>query len=171
VRCLTVSPVALCFIATLPVLIASTPAAAGLSACNHLVVANTSVQGADGTGSTSVLLVNVGSRRCALEGYPSIQFYEPRYTHLVGRDVHGATMEYAAPAPKRVTLGPGTVASFGVSWSNDPQPHQACSRTQWMNVVIADHGQLSFQTSLNAVPCGSEIWVTPIEAGGLPKIP
>jgi hypothetical protein len=136
----------------------------------NLVYAATSVQGANGVESTSILLVNVGVR-CVFKGYPTIQFSEPRFPALVGHDVHAATTEYASPKPTRVTLGNGMVASVGVSWRNVPQPHQVCATTRWVNVVLPVGRQLFFETSLAAVNCGTAIWVTPIEAGGLPKTP
>jgi uncharacterized protein DUF4232 len=166
-----VAMVLLWAVATLPFLSSSTSAAAAkLPQCMNLVVAATSVQGTQQVGSTSILLVNVGGR-CVFEGYPTIQFSEPRFTHLIGHDIHRATVEYASPKPKRVTLGNGMVASIGVSWGNVAPPHQVCSLTRWMNVVLPVGRQLFFETSLVAMPCGSAIWVTPIEAGALPKTP
>jgi hypothetical protein len=153
--------------------IALVPVRAGATAspprCRQLVVASTTVEGADGVGSVTILLANVGGR-CELQGYPTVQFFESRFTHLIGHDIHRATMVFAAPAPNRVTLARGSVASIGVSWSNDPKVHQTCSRTQWANVVLPSAGRLNFQPSLNAVPCGNDIWVTPIEAGARPKL-
>jgi hypothetical protein len=157
-----------CVLALAPVL--SSAASTALSSaptCTRLAVATTTVEGADGVGSTTILLVNVGGR-CELSGYPVVQFFEPRFNHLVGRDLHRSTMVFASPAPKRVTLAHDGVASVGVSWSDDPRAHQTCSRTQWVNVVMPSSGQLNFQPSLNAVPCGTDVWVTPIEAGPRP---
>jgi uncharacterized protein DUF4232 len=169
VKRVTWATVALCFVASLPITLAATPALASSPSCAHLVVAATSVEGADGVGSVAILLVNVGGR-CVVEGYPTVQFFEPRFTHLIGRDLHRATMVYASPPPTRVTLGHGMVASIGVSWSNDPQRHQICSRTQWLNVVLPVKSRLNFQPSLNAVPCGNDVWVTPVELGTQPRI-
>jgi hypothetical protein len=156
-------------VSVVPVLARSTVALASTPECANLVVASTTVEGADGVGSVAIVIANVGGR-CELEGYPTVQFFEPRFARLIGRDIHRATMVYAAPKPKRVTLTHGMDASFGVSWSNDPQAHQTCSRTQWANVVLPDTRRLNFQPSLNAVPCGDVVWVTPIELGAQPKI-
>jgi hypothetical protein len=173
VKRVAIAAVVLSIAATLPVASASTSAAAAtkkLPQCMNLVVAATSVQGTSAVGSTSILMVNVGVR-CVFEGYPTIQFYEPRFPQMVGRDVHGATTEYASPKPTRVILGYGMVASVGVSWSNQAKPHEVCSQTHSMNVILPNRRQEFFETTLLAAPCGDAIWVTPIEAGALPKIP
>jgi hypothetical protein len=167
---LAINVVVTCVLSLVPTLSGTSLAAAQSNpTCTQLVVAATSVGGADGVGSVTIVLVNAGGR-CGLLGYPTIQFFEPSSTHLVGHDVHRATMVFAEPVPRRVTLARGAVASVGVSWSDDPQAHQTCSRTRWVNVVMPSSTQLNYQPSLNALPCGSAIWVTPIEAGVRPRL-
>jgi hypothetical protein len=170
VKKIAISVVVGCVLALAPLLAsAASTALSSVPTCTHLAVAATTVEGADGVGSTTIILVNVGGR-CDLFGYPVVQFFEPKFSHLVGHDLHRSTMVFASPTPKRVALAHDGVASVGVSWSDDPQPHQICSRTQWANVVMPSSGQLNFQPSLNAVPCGTDVWVTPIEAGARPTI-
>jgi hypothetical protein len=79
-------------------------------------------------------------------------------------------MVFAEPAPRRVTLGRGDVASVGVAWNDNPNPHQSCPSTQWINVVLTQSvNHLNYEPPTNATPCGNNIWVTPIEAGASPK--
>lgn len=148
---------------------ASAAAAPSASTCDHLVVAMTSVGGGDGAGYVTVLFVNVGAR-CTMRGFPSVMFFSPQVGHLTGRDVRRSSMIFREPAAHRVTLARGGVASVGVSWQNDPIPHQSCPRTQWANVVMPDARRSNFQPSISARPCGSAIWMTPFETGAQPSL-
>jgi hypothetical protein len=167
--CVLSSGAALSFIVIPPVRAGATSSTADIPSCNHLVVASTPVEGADGAGYMTILFVNLGSR-CVLTGYPSVQFFEPRATHLIGHDVHLASMVFAEPAPSRVALANGMVASIGVTWQDDPKRNQSCRSTQWANVVLPSKDRQNFQPSVNAKPCGSDVWVTPFETRAQPKL-
>jgi len=129
----------------------------------------TSVGGGDGAGYVTVLFVNAGGR-CSMRGFPTVQFYSTRVAHLVGHDVHRSSMIFREPVARRVTLAHDCVASVGVSWQNDPTPHQSCPRTEWANVVVPDGRHSNFQPSISARPCGNAIWITPFEAGPQPSL-
>lgn len=152
-----------------PLSSATAGAAPSASTCDHLVVAMTSVGGGDGAGYVTVLFVNVGAR-CTLRGFPTVMFFAPQVDRLIGRDAHRSSMIFREPAARLVSLAHGGVASVGVSWQNDPTPHQSCPRTQWANVVMPDARHSNFQPSISARPCGSAIWITPFETGAQPSL-
>jgi hypothetical protein len=155
-------------VAFVPAVASASRAVAPPPSCTHLVVATSTVEGADGAGYATVLFVNTGAT-CELEGYPTVKFFVTKASHLIGHDIHHASMVFAEPSPHRVILARGVVASVGVTWQDDPQPHQSCSTASWINVVLPGPNRENYQPSINAKPCGSNVWVTNFESGARPR--
>jgi hypothetical protein len=154
--------------AFVPVFTRGAGAGAITPSCTRLVVGTSTVEGTDGSGYLTILFANAGAT-CQLEGFPSVHFFEPNITHLVGHDVHRSSMVFASPGPRRIVLTRGKVASVGVTWNDDPKAGQGCPSTQWLNVVLPGPNRENYQPSLNAKPCGTALWVTPFESGAQPE--
>jgi hypothetical protein len=138
-------------------------------ACTNLVVAASSSLGAGGTGAVIILVANAG-KRCRLEGYPKVVFYN---IHGVGVDsinLHQPSMRFGEPTPKLITLPSSSVASFGVSWADNGNNNEKCPAAAWTDVSLPTgigsfHG---YPGLAQAAPCGGTLYVTPLEAGAVP---
>jgi hypothetical protein len=85
------------------------------------------------------------------------------------RDLHAPSMLFAEPRVATLTLSRGSVATFGVSWADNPVGKQTCPLTARAVVVLSKGiGNIWGEVPINSVPCGGTLWVTPIESGAWP---
>jgi hypothetical protein len=159
-------------IALTPILVSGTSAnATKTNGCSHLVVGATEVAGALGTGGMSFLVANLGGR-CTVEGYPIVNFFSSHGSEIDRKDLHQSSMLFAEPSPRLITLTHGAVASFGVSWGDNPvgtETIKSCPRTAWANVRLASGiGVFDASPAVNAAPCGGWLIITPLEIGPEP---
>ena len=113
--------------------------------------------------------VNRGNR-CRIKGYPSVTFVDPSDLGADAHDLHRSSMIFAEPKAEVVTLGRGGVATFGVSWSDNPIGTQACPVTARAQIQLRQGiGSLWGLVPINPSPCGGTLFVTPIESGTWPR--
>jgi hypothetical protein len=114
-------------------------------------------QGAAGTLSGRLILVNKSQRACRMRGFPKGFFIGtngmPINTHITHRQ-----------SPRRnVRVGPGEAAAFGLSWSDVPRGNNPCPRARWL--MIQPPGiaaRRSVAVHFGSTPCGGRLQVGPI---------
>lgn len=125
--------------------------------------------GAAGSGGMAFDVVNRGAR-CRIGGYPNVTFLNASALAVDNHDVHDPSMLFAEPREATVTLARGSVATFGVSWADNPIGKQTCPPTARALVVLSRGvGNLWGEVPINSQPCGRTLWVTPIESGAWPR--
>ena len=141
--------------------------------CTHLQVAAEGSEGAAGTGAVIVLLANPGVV-CKVMGFPTVVFYNSRGIAVDSRNDHVSSMLFANPSAKVVVLRRGMVASFAISWSNNPVVYKSprsdtCPSAAWMQVSLRGGVRSSIGSpAIEAAPCGGGLTVTAIQAGVTP---
>lgn len=137
--------------------------------CSHLLVAAEGSEGALGNGGDVVILANPGAV-CRVKGFPTVTFYNNRGIAVTTRNFHQQSMLFSNPTAKTVVLQRGTVASFAISWSNNPVGSTKCLNAAWMQVSLRGGiGSISGSPAIQASPCGGTLVVTAIQAGATPK--
>jgi hypothetical protein len=125
---------------------------------------------AAGNGAMAFDVVNSGAS-CRLEGYPSVAFFDAKGRAVDKRDFHNSSsMTFAEPRDSIVTLARGGVATFGVSFSDNPVNNDSCPEAA--SAVVQLHGGVgSFwgEFRIGLSPCGGGLLVTPIELGAWPR--
>jgi hypothetical protein len=145
--------------------VASTP---GCSSGQLMVLAS-GWYGAAGNGSMAFDIVNRGGR-CQVGGYPNVTFVDASDFGVDIHDIHRSSMTFAEPKAVTVTLLRGGVATFGVSWADNPIGNQACPETARAQVELRQGvGNLWGLVPINPSPCGGQLFVTPIESGAWPR--
>ena len=80
--------------------------------------------GAAGTISLAVTMVNKRPRTCTMKGYPGMQLLDASGNSLPTNVVRGGGSDFSAPAanqpPSLVTLAAGQQASFSLSYEDVP---------------------------------------------------
>jgi len=124
------------------------------------------------------LIVNIGTKSCALQGYP----YEVIFSTTSGAPVtvsisHLPNVLYTQPKVRRVVLRPGGVASFGISYANDdvspPSKPATCIATLIDFRLPAQSSALySFEFVLRPIDfcqTARKVTVTPVEGQAVPQ--
>ena len=106
--------------------------------------------GAAETGSMTFDIINRGPA-CQISGYPDVSFENASAIAVDHRDVHTSSMLFSEPRPLTVAIPRDGVATFGVSWSDNPvndrpynkacpetarvswTPQPRCGETLWRN--------------------------------------
>jgi len=140
-----------------------------LAKCSNLIIGAGSPGAAAGSAWMEVLVVNDGTR-CQIRGYPTMQFFDSKGKLIDRIDQHTGVGEYATPSPKRVILDHWAVASFGITWSDNPVGSQHCPTAAWANISLPGSAVASSSSSVGVdiAPCGGGVTVTPIELGAVP---
>lgn len=137
--------------------------------CRHLLIAAEGSEAALGTGGDIVILANPGAV-CEVMGVPTVTFYNNKGSAVTTRNSHFQSMLFSNPAAKAVVLQRSTVASFAISWSNNPVGGTKCLDAAWMQVSLRGGiGSISGSPAIQASPCGGILVVTAIQAGAIPK--
>lgn len=141
--------------------------------CSHLQVAAESSEGAAGNGAVIVLLANPRAV-CKVMGFPTVVFYNNKGTAVDTHNDHASSMLFANPRAKLVVLQRNMVASFAISWDNNPVVYKSgisstCPSALWMDVSLRGGvGSFSGYPAIEAAPCGGGLTVTAIQAGVTP---
>lgn len=146
-------------------------AAVRISGCstNQVEVLASGWFGAMGSGGMAFDIVNRGVR-CRIGGYPSVSFLNKYALVVDSHDIHISSMLFSEPKEVPVTLPRGAVATFGVSWDDNPIGKQTCPMTARAVVVLSQGvGNLWGEVPINSEPCGGTLQVTPIESGTWPQ--
>jgi hypothetical protein len=116
---------------------------------------------------------NVGTKGCALKGYPGLMIVGRNGTLLPTHVRRATTGAYSFPAvvPHTVALAPGEVGSFMIGYGNNPsgpavnQPYDvACPRSVALRVIFP--GTTQFGTAKVGIgACGGVLDVSPIVPG------
>ena len=127
--------------------------------------------GAAGSGGMVFDVVNRGAR-CRIGGIPNVTFLDASAMAVDNRNVHRSSMLFAEPKVALLTLARGGVATFGVSWADNPISNQTCPRTARAVVVLSQGvGSLWGEVPIDPEPCGRTLFVTPLESGTWPRLP
>ena len=129
--------------------------------------------GAAGTGAMTFDIINRGAT-FRISGYPTVSFENASAIAVDHRDVHESSMLFAEPRATVVTLARGGVATFGVSWSDNPvnnEPYNTTCPETARAVIGLLHGvgSLFGDVPINPRPCFGDLLVTPIEPGSWPR--
>lgn len=137
--------------------------------CRHLVIAAEGSEAALGTGGDIVILANPGAV-CEVMGVPTVTSFNNKGIAVTARYTHSQSMLFSNPAVKAVVLKRSMVASFAISWSNNPVDSTKCLNASWMQVSLRGGiGRISGSPAIQASPCGGILVVTAIQAGATPK--
>ena len=148
---------------------ASTRPEPACSSAQLVVLASGSLAAA-GNGSMAFDVVNRGAS-CRIDGYPSVTFLNAIGRAVDNRDFHNSSsMLFAEPKASMVTIARNGVATFGVSWGNNPVNDEACPLSA-NAVVELRSGVENFwgEVPIDPSPCGNYLVVTPIESGAWPR--
>lgn len=142
--------------------------------CSRLQVAAETSEGAAGTGAVIVLLANPGTV-CEVMGFPTVVFFNNKGIAVDAHNDHVSSMLFASPKAKLVVLQKNVVASFAISWDNNPVVlksgvSSACPSAAWMAVSLRGgvRGSIGYPAIKDA-PCGGTLTVTAIQEGVTPE--
>ncbi len=137
-------------------------------------------EGFAGNESYKFFIVNTGRKACSLLGFPTIKlFSDSKATGLDSvtpfRVMHSPSQIFAEPKPKRVLIDSGSVASFGLSFSDgaavkhDSAIHCSVSMIYVTLPTASDRGS-TFSDGVDFDICRASrtILLTPIESGPTP---
>ena len=161
-------------IATVPALAPATAGSASsvrTPSCvsDQLEVFDSMGYGDAGNGAMVFDIANAGAM-CHLEGYPNVKFLNAKQRPVDDRDYHQSSMQFAEPKKSLVTLASGGVATFGVSFGDNPVNNDACPRVVHAVVQLGSGaGQFWGEFPIQLAPCGNYLLITPVEKGGWPR--
>lgn len=129
-----------------------------------------------GTEATPFLIANVSHRACTLKGFPSVHFYAGLPHPVKMTVLHKWGQIFAEPKPRLVSIAPGGVASFGLSYSDGFLPKSDLAKdcdvnTVYVTLPVAYDSTQSYEDNVDFDICQSnhEVSVTPIEEGPVPR--
>ena len=166
---------ALC-LALAPLLLWNAPSVAGATqyastncAGSQLEVALAMGPGAAGVGSDVVVIANIGSRTCRINGYPLLHFDSATSVVLPVSVGHRTTM-FKNARPKDIQLQPGRSASFGIGFvlmfnPKSDAPNKCIVTTAF---VALDRDTYEIPLSLDVCRSQMHVGITAIESGPYP---
>jgi hypothetical protein len=132
----------------------------------HLVSAGGGVAG--GTAGALFSAVNVSHASCALRGWPALQLVLTggrRITPPVRRDHLDANAPDGVAPVRRVELGPGDAATFGILDADSPRPGISCRPAKTLLVTPTPGGSsVSVPLGIGQY-CGPRLIEVPFVAG------
>ncbi|MFN2608268.1 MAG: DUF4232 domain-containing protein [Acidimicrobiales bacterium] len=115
-----------------------------------------------------VALVNQGSTRCRLQGYPGVSLVDGVGARMPTDVARGGSYVFPDPAPATVDLVPGGAASFGLGWNHTPTGEYAtttCPASASVAVIPpGETAALVVPLAVDVCP-GSPVAVTALLAG------
>ena len=137
-----------------------------------LAIAQVGSQGATGHIEAMLQLRNTAATPCALYGYPGALMLDAHRSPLHTQVLRGGGFfPDTRLAPRRVVLGPGRAARFGLSFStsSESEGHHDCPVAAWLLLTPPnDYTQLSLALAGTGwprfAPCGGQIFATPLFA-------
>jgi hypothetical protein len=147
----------------------TTSSAAVTTACSIKGAAGQG-QGAAGTITGTIVLTNVGTSSCTVNGYPSIALSSGSGAPLTVTVVNGLTVDVSAQAnasPSAVVLGVGGTAQMAYQYSDVPTGSQtSCPQSEAASVALPNGGGSSPTFPLTMAPCNNgTVYVSPVYAG------
>jgi hypothetical protein len=123
-------------------------------------------QGATGHGLLGFAMQNTGSASCTTFGYPGIQFLSKTGGTLPTHDTRTTTDFFGTTKLARLTLAPGTSASFRLGVSHGAASANGCVTAGYVQVIAPN------ETSTVRIPipggvyeCGGAVTVSPMQPG------
>jgi Protein of unknown function (DUF4232) len=116
-------------------------------------------EGAAGTITGTVVLTNVGSTPCSVNGYPTLALTSGSGAPLTVTIVNGLTVNVSAPAnaaPSPVVIGPASTAQFAYQYSDVPTGAEtSCPSSEAASVTLPNGGGSSPSFPLALSPCNN----------------
>jgi Protein of unknown function (DUF4232) len=138
----------------------------------QLALSYAGTQGATGHLEVTLALRNISGHRCLVRGYPAARLLD-RAGHPLPLHVsrgHGFFPD-TLPAPRTVTLQPGTTAHFGISFVTNNEyarAHTCRTAATAMSAAPGPGGthwqRVSLRSAPRISPCGDQLVVSPIHA-------
>lgn len=156
----------------------STTAAAASSTTTSGAVTSCSIKGASGQGegaagtiTGTIIVTNVGSTPCTVNGYPTMGLTSGSGAPLTVTIVNGLTVSVSPQAsapPSPVTIAANGTAQFAYQYSDVPVGAEtSCPSSEAASVTLPNGGGSSPSFAFTATPCNNgTIHVSPVYAGG-----
>lgn len=142
------------------------------------VETGTGAYSAAGNHGVAFALINIGHAACSLEGYPKLEFYPSIYKReIIKTTDNGGGQIFAAVKPRRVIIGPGATASYGINYGDaynqgDPSAGPCMTQSVTASFPVRVHPYsvpFTVPLELNFCFANFHFGVTSIQAGPLPK--
>lgn len=130
--------------------------------------------GSAGNIGVPFLIANTGKKACTIEGFPTLDFYS-NGKHVKTTVQHKRSEIYAEPKPTLVTIGPDSVATFALTYTDG---YAVAHNTAACNVnsiqislptINPDHERYGASFSFNVCQSNHDVSTTPIELGPIPE--
>jgi hypothetical protein len=132
--------------------------------------------GAAGNDPVAFVIANTGNEACTIKGFPTLTFYYTANDKAVKiRVQHRRSEVYAEPKPELVTIEPGGVATFGLTYTDGwavAHDTAACKVNTvefTLPTINPDGGSYGARLSFDACQSHHEVSLTPIESGLTPR--
>jgi hypothetical protein len=137
----------------------ATAIAAGLGGSNN----------AAGHEAWTIVLTNDSAVACSLNGFPKLQLMnggtEVTTTQADGNPPGGAPI---SDTPTLVNIAPDTAGSFVVQWLDVPTGSQQCNAAYELGITLPGGGGEVTAATGQIMPCGGDLYVSPVRAGTAP---
>ncbi len=148
----------------------STTTSAAATSCS-IKGASGQGQGAAGTITGTIIVTNVGSTPCTVNGYPTMALTSGSGAPLTVTIVDGLTVSVSPQAnagPSPVTIAANGTAQFAYQYSDVPTGAEtSCPSSEAASVTLPNGGGSSPSFAFTASPCNNgTIHVSPVYAGG-----
>jgi hypothetical protein len=118
---------------------------------------------------------NVGNSTCGMDGYPILTFFTSDRLDAHVKVVHDATL-YANVSAKLLTIGPGSVVSFGLAYRDDVTARSDEAKSCLVQSILiqiplasAATGEFAYHDPFDACRSGNTVAVSPVENSSRPK--
>jgi hypothetical protein len=147
----------------------STTTSAAATSCS-IKGASGQGQGAAGTITGTIVVTNVGSAPCTVNGYPTMALTSGSGAPLTVTIVDGLTVSISPPAnagPSSVTIPANGTAQFAYQYSDVPTGAEtSCPSSEAASVTLPNGAGTSAGFAFTASPCDNgTIHVSPVYAG------
>jgi hypothetical protein len=102
-------------------------------------------------------------------GYPNVEFVNAKGRSVFAHDLHTSSMLFVEPKESLVTLAPRGIATFGVSFGDNPVNNETCPKVVKVVIqLVSGIGRFSAEFPLALTVCNG-LFVTSIESGAWPR--
>jgi hypothetical protein len=147
----------------------STSTSAAVTSCS-IKAASGQGEGAAGTITGTIIVTNVGTTPCTVNGYPTMSLSSGSGAPLTVTMVNGLTVSISPPAnagPSSVTIAANGTAQFAYQYSDVPSGAETSCPSSEVASVTLPGGGTSPGFAFTASPCDNgTIHVSPVYAGG-----
>jgi hypothetical protein len=146
----------------------TTSSAAVTTACSIKGTAGQG-EGAAGTITGTIVLTNVGTASCSVNGYPTLGLTSGSGAPLTVTVVNGLTVNVSAQAnasPSAVVIAAGGTAQMAYQYSDVPTGNEtSCPQSEGASVTLPNGGGASPTFPLSMAPCNNgTVYVSPVYA-------